>query len=540
MANHVFSNVSSLRPGRSVFDWSYAKKFTCDMGQLIPVLFEEVTPGMVLSPIANEVVVRFQPLVAPILHEVSVFVHYFFIPFRLLWPDESTDNTDGWENFIVGGVDGMLELTPPTWNPTDKSIYSLWDYFGLPIEVDPQGAYPLDWMRRSYSFVYNEFYRDQDVQTVELPWDNESVVNRAWAKDYFSASRPFLQKGQAPALPVSGTSSAVWANDVYLRRMSSGEQVPASDEPFALASPSSGSHPVQVNTNGQSNMARLRADPTEMDNNVVDLSSATTFDIKDLRYSVQIQKWLERNARAGTRYKEFINAHFGYRVAPSDERLQRPEYIGGTRAPVIVSEVLQTSASGLGGTPSDTPQANMAGHGITAGTGIAGSYRVREFGVVMGLMSVMPKPAYEQGINRQWLRRTRYDFYFPEFSHLSEQAVEQAEIYASGVQAENRSVFGYVGRYDELRVKNDQVCSGMRMRNETQPELGGKYDYWHLGRQWDSGAPPSLNSDFIQCKPDKRIFAVQDEPGLIVNFANRIRMIGPLPGASNPGLMDHF
>ena len=172
--------------------------------------------------------------------------------------------------------------------------------------------------------------------------------------------------------------------------------------------------------------------------NTVDLSSATPFSIADFRLAFQIQRWLERNNRAGARYTEFLKAHFG--VSPRDDRLHRPEYIGGTKAPIIVSEVLQTSS-----TDGTSPQGHLAGHGMSVNADFCGKYHATEYGLIMGIMSVMPRTMYQQGINRQWLRRTKYDFYFREFANLSEQAVERAEIYASAVNTENRTVFGYAG-----------------------------------------------------------------------------------------------
>ena len=233
---------------------------------------------------------------------------------------------------------------------------------------------------------------------------------------------------------------------------------------------------------------------TALQNNTVDLSTASTFDIADLRLAFQIQKWMERNARGGVRYTEFLRAHFG--VAPRDERLHRPEYIGGSKSPVIMSEVLQTSSTDL-----TTPQGNLAGHGISAQDQFCGSYRAAEFGLIMGIMSIMPKPAYSQGINRQWLRRSKFDFFFPEFVGLSEQAIEQAEIYATDVASANTTIFGYQGRYDEMRTKDNMVVGEMRTT----------FDYWHLARQFSSA--PLLNSSFITCIPRKDIFAVQNMPG---------------------------
>ena len=189
---------------------------------------------------------------------------------------------------------------------------------------------------------------------------------------------------------------------------------------------------------------------------------------------------------------------------------------------MVVSEVLQTSS-----TDATTPQGNLAGHGLVAGQGFAAKYHVQEYGLIMGIMSIMPRTAYTQGIDRQWLRRSRFDFYSPEFSNLSEQAIERAEIYASAVEAENRAIFGYQGRYDEMRVKRSQVCGLMRT----------DFDYWHLGRIFSSA--PALNETFVKCVPSKRIFAVESEPGLVCNVNNIIKAIRPLPIQSDPGYIDH-
>ena len=257
-----------------------------------------------------------------------------------------------------------------------------------------------------------------------------------------------------------------------------------------------------------------------LNDNVVDLSAATAYSIAEFRTAFQIQKWMERNARAGARYVEFLNSHFG--VSPRDDRLQRPEYIGGSKSPIIISEVLQTSSTDV-----TTPQGNMAGHAMGLSSSFCGKYSATEYGLIIGIMSVMPKPSYQQGIDRQWLRRTTYDFFFPEFVNLSEQAVLNAEIYASAVEKDNLDIFGYQGRYNEMRVKSNMVCSQMR----------DTFDYWHLGRQFSS--LPVLNDEFIECIPSKRIFASESEPGLIVSFGNVIKAFRPLPLMPEPGLIDH-
>jgi len=490
--SNTFQRVRSLRPGRSVFNLSYEKKLTCDMGELIPTMCDEVVPGDKFI-IGNEVVVRFQPLVAPVLHEINCFVHYFFVPYRLLWED--------WEDFISGGVDGQDASTLPYWDPTDTAEGSLWDYMGMPVGVDPGAdCRPVDFPKRAYNLVYNEFYRDE-TQITELDITTaEAIQKRAWEKDYFTSALPWQQRGIAPALPISGTSQALW--------------------PAASASNVS-----NITENSSTHVPGSVSSKAALENNTVDLGSASTFDVADLRLAFQIQKWMERNARAGARYTEFLTAHFG--VSPRDDRLQRPEYIGGSKNPVVVSEVLQTSMTPDATVEDGTPQGNLAGHGLTAGRNFIAKYNASEFGLIIGIMSIMPRPAYQQGIDRQWIKTTKYDYYFPEFANLSEQAIYRMELYANTVKNDNLTVFGYQGRYDEMRVKKNQVCGAMR----------DTLDYWHLGRQF--GSAPSLNQTFIECVPDKRIFAVQDEDGLIVNVANVIKAIRPLPVQSNPGLIDH-
>lgn len=494
----VFQNVGAVRPGRSVFDLSYEKKFACDMGQLIPIMCDEVVPGDIFE-IGNQALIRFQPLVSPVLHEINMTVHYYFVPYRKLWDD--------WENFITGGADGQFTDAIPTWEPVDgveNVMGSLWDFLGFPVGVDPDGAYPMSFPRDAYNWIFNEYYRDETL-TPEVLLTSAIIQNRAWEKDYFTSALPWQQRGIAPALPISGTTSAVWAassfpnvllaTGLYVTNTAGDERIGAN------------------NANAAANVLGTFND------NTVDLTAATPLDLADLRIAMQIQRWMERNARAGARYTEFLQSHFGQ--SPRDDRLQRPEYIGGTKAPVIVSEVLQTSETDT------TPQGNLAGHGLCVSNQYAGKYRVEEFGLIMGIMSVMPKPCYSQGINRQWLRRTKYDFYFPEFANLSEQNIIQAELYATNVSAENNTPFGFQGQYDEMRTKSSMICSQFRTT----------FNYWHLAREF--GSAPELNDAFIKCVPRKDIFAVPAEPGLLVQFGNVIKAIRPMPAIANPGLIDH-
>jgi hypothetical protein len=513
--NNVFAMTGGLKPGRSVFDLSYEKLFDCNAGALVPVLCDEMVPGD-LFDISNEIVVRLQPLVAPVLHQIDISVHYFFVPYRILW--------NLWESFITGGVSGTDASVLPRWNPGGTPVKGrLWDYLGFPL-VNLSGLdRPLRFPLMAYFNIWNEFYRDETLQTAAvisaLDGVDYNLKYRDWRKDYFSSALPWQQRGTAPALPVSGTTSAIW-----------------NDTAFGIHNPSAGAWGPDVGASdhvlyGQSAdiVANIKG---ALGDNTVDLSSATSVNISELRTSIQVQKWLERNARAGVRYTEFLQEHFG--VHPKDERLQRPEYIGGSKQPLIVSEVLKTSENyDTTDHPIGTPQGNLAGHGLSASMARIAKYHAKEYGLVMGLMSIMPKPCYaSQGLDRQWLRRSKYDFYFPEFSHLSEQAIEREEIYATTVLADNRTIWGYQGRYDEMRVKHGNVCCNMR----------DTLNYWHMARTF--GAAPALNDAFLECYGPgtdlTRIFAVPSEPGYIVHFGNVVRGNRPMPIMSNPGMMDHF
>lgn len=524
-----FDSVQDLRPRRSSFNLSHTKCFDCDMGQLVPVLVQECIPGDSFT-IANEAVVRFQPMVAPMLTPVNIETRYFFVPDRLVFSLSDDGTTTGdqrqWTDFITGGVEGTADIPMPIVTNSDFATkYSLWDYFGLPLRTsDGQDVSNLKVSMlpfRAYQMIWNEFFRDENLQEpVSL---NAPVLrNVAWKKDYFTSSLPWQQRGISPALPLSGNataSSLIFSTsdlaNVYKSGTGSLYSVPHSEE---------------TGKNTFYGVALKSSDGTVPTGNYtvpvtapIDVSQIATFDVSDLRLAFQIQKWMERNARCGVRYVEFLRAHFG--VAPHDETLQRPEYIGGSKSPLIVSEVLQTSASGA----DTTPQGTFTGHGISADHTYIGRYVAREFGWIIGVMYIRPEASYSQGIPRGFTRESRYDFYFPEFANLSEQAIAEKEIYGvpgTSPDVLNR-IFGYQGRFDELRHAQSKFCGAMR----------DTLNYWHLGRTFSDA--PNLNGDFITCNPSKRIFAVQNIPEVIVNFANIVKAVRPIPKDSNPGLIDH-
>lgn len=583
MANNsrVGVNVGGLRPRRNVFDLSYRTNFTCDIGQLIPVFCEEVVPGDYFK-IGAEMVIRFQPLAAPIMHELRGHIHYFFVPKRLEY-GTTNEEKNLWEEFISQGdlTSEDLPIQLPVFDraisePAVRDLGTLWDYFGFPVTReaihDPNNVMvPLDTPWRVYNKVYNEYYRDQDLQSevgdgiVRYPDGhpnageripiNPYVLNRNWAKDYFTAARPWRYKGDLPALPVDMSFS--WDNltsnisaRVGLRNNpADGFEALAYNvlstsniQPDASTSQPIGtrferaSDSLPANTIAQG--SNFAVSYNDIGNNLIRGLNAqsTTFDVSDLRLAFQTQKWLERNARGGTRYTEFLRSHFG--VSPSDARLDRPEYIGGVKVPIMINEVLQTSQT----VSEQSMLGQMGGHGLAADGQYVGEYNVQEYGTIIGIMSVLPKPQYQQGINRQWLRRLPTDFYFPEFARLSEQAIYVGEIYSDWGRSDPWREFGFTGQYDEMRVKYDKVCGEMRiindpnMLNQRNPLLS----YWNMARWFNS--KPLLNSTFITCDPNERkdVFHVRNKPGLIVNVQNNVRATRPLPAIADPGLIDHY
>lgn len=527
----VFEKVGGLRPSLNFFNLSYRKKFNCEMGQLIPIMCDEVIPGD-LFKIGNELTVRFEPMVAPIMDGVKVKVRYFFVPYRLCEKGKLVDETEyvfDWENFLSQGSDGLdASEVLPRWYPTNNGKYSLWDYMGFPVNVMPSGCFPLEFPRFAYNFVYNEFFRNETVQE-EISLFNEDVKNVNWSRDYFTSSLLQQQRGVAPVLSgdilfegSDGTYHTVNMSNVY--------EIGYSESGAFFSNAASFENPsgdVLHQRTAESNVEdsffglnRVATSPNAPKNGVSPLVYGG-FNISQLRLCVQAQKWLERSNRGGNRYTELLRAHYG--VAPRDERLDRPEYIGGSSSPIIISEVLQTSETAA------SPQGNMAGHGMTVDRNYVSKYRVKEFGLILGLMYIVPEGGYmSQGINRQWLRRDRFDFAWPEFMHLSEQAIETAELYATESESDNKDIFGYIGAYDEMRHKQDMVCSDFR----------DEYDYWTLNRKF--AAKPVLNSDFVTCVPRKDLFAVETFPGCKVNFRNVIHAYRPLPIIAEPGLVDHF
>lgn len=550
----IFNKVYGNKPRRNAFNLSFSVKTTMEMGKLYPICIQEMVPGDTFK-LGNEVVINLQPMNAPAYINLNWYCYAFFVPYRVLW--------DKWEEFITKGQDGDTTIELPKFERnqyiTDSAFRynTLWDYFGFPVGVVPSGlSAPIDFPWRAYNLIWNEYFRDENLQdpvgadpadkTVAF---NTDVLNVNWGKDYFTGALPFAQRGTASALPI--TSDLSKSNDLMLNSLlevgiNEGGQVGFSQlntKLYDVPGVSGGSFKLggldDNIPNGEVPIVAGGSHSTGALSTPIDLSGtvvSTTADVEDLRMMFAIQRWQEINARGGVRYTEFLRAQYG--TSPRDERLQRPEFIGGCKSPIIVQNVLQQSNADNASVSQKTLVGTKYGQGMTADVNNLGTYYASEFGVMMIVAFLRPKTSYMQGINRQWLKNNTFDFFNPLFTSLGEQEVLNEEIFAKSGDSDplqdknsNRSIWGYEARYNEMRYNADLVTGKMRPNKQTGE---ASFDYWHLGRYFDT--LPNLNGEFLKCNPDKRIFQATDEVGFICHIGNRIKALRPLPYMAVPHL----
>jgi hypothetical protein len=451
-----------------------------DMGELIPVGNVEVLPGDSMQQVTSALV-RVTPQLKPLMHPCQVRIHHFYVPYRLLW--------SGWEDFITGEDGGA----PPTLSGGAHVEGNLRDYLG--VYNDATNDYsPLH--VRAYNKIYNDFYRDQDL-IAEVSEDATSVRKVSWAKDQFTAARPWAQKGQNITLPV-GTRAPVMG--LYGQAGTAGQLAATWHD--TNGDVHQGTH---YNAAANSDLA-MDSDGTNPEV-YADLSSADALNIRDWKEALGLQKYQEARARYGSNYVDYLK-YIG--VNPSDSRLQRPEYLGGGRQSLSFSEVLNTS---------DTNTGAMVGHGIAAMR--TNKYRryFEEHGVIMTMMSVRPKSIYVQGLPKKFSKLVKEDYWQRELENIGQQEVYNKEILAT--HSDPDGVFGYSDRYQEYREEESRVSG--EFRNSTS------YD-WHLGRIFSSDI--ALNQSFIECAPTKRCFADQTNKSLWVMVNHSIqarRMVSRAP-----------
>lgn len=573
--SRLFNTVQAKFRKRNLFDLSYESRLTTDFGRLTPILCEPVLPNDRFR-LSTNLRVQFAPMKFPVMQRYTAYVHYFFVPNRLLWKH--------WEEFITGGEDGLQtpETNPNCVYPTlkwdhdlvgyierdrdeDSKKYfgtsSLYDYLGFPVpdysdvvtpdQVNVSGQ-QLDALPfKAYQLIYNEWYRDQNLtepidilESLSGPHssvydklcDLLTVRHRAWRKDYFTSALPDPQRGPDVTLPIVGDIDIVGDNS-RLHSTMQGIYDPVNDpnhdHTAAIGVDANGTvysagdldnkTPVVglVETNTDYLASHLKAKIDETTGSTA-IRSAT---INEVRRAFAVQRWYELAARAGSRYVEQILAHFGIRS--SDARLQRPEYIGGSVVPVFIGDVLQTSES------NETPLGTPAGVGQAAGHVKPITRTFEEHGWIIGILSVIPQAAYMQGMPRKYLKRDKFDFAWPLLANLGEQEIESQELYWDFTASEetNKQGFGYAPRYSEYKFGSGQVHGDFRTSLAD----------FHGTRIFDSR--PALNTEFIEVNAAKdgddglnRIFAVTDAmvDHLWVYLYNDIKVRRVLPKYGTP------
>lgn len=533
---HRFSDAPAMYMRRTKFDRSHVYKTTFNSGKLIPVFVDEVLPGDTTRMSVNYFA-RLATPIKPIMDNIYLDWFFFFVPNRLVW--------EHWQNFCFeqedpdDSTDYVIPTVTATANSENGYVGSLWDYFGLPVNTagNLSGINALPF--RAVYLIWNEWFRDENLQkSVKIQkGDTNEVLDSSRASDqpswlftsgttivpglacpprgkrhdYFTSALPWTQKGpgvdisltgNAPIMATTNTQPAPHAPGIYVARDG------ASSTRFAAMTWDS----------GPSNVASGSV--------YADLSDVSAITINGLRTAFQMQKFYERLARGGSRYTEVLRSFFG--VVSPDARLQRPEFLGTFTKMVMVNPIAQTSA-----TDDTSPQGNLSAYGVTASKFHGFTKSFVEHGYIIGFVCARADLTYQQGINKMWLRSTVYDFYWPTFAHLGEQAIELREIYAQGTAADT-TVFGYQERYAEYRYKPSQITGKFR-----SSVTGGNLDVWHLSQFFNNA--PTLNEEFIiENPPIKRIIAVQDEPEFLLDIGFKYTTVRPMPMFGTPGLVDHF
>lgn len=550
---NVFDSVQVKTPNKNVFNLSHDVKATYNFDKIYPFLCQQVYPGDTFNCRA-EVFMRAMPMLAPVLHNVDLHVIFAFIPHRLTFNENRKKD---WKTFITGGEDGLAEVTLPYSTYVDIAAVdpslvhhgSLLDHMGFP-SIAPNETVQTDRRLRfstlpfrAYQLFWNEYGRNQNVQNEvefsydEGPEDAASIAKifrfrkKCWEKDYFTSCLPWAQRGEAVKLPIGGTptitgNASVKVTDARivggalshgLVQMNHASTTNYGAVGIVDSSASNVGSPVQLEGTASLQSATIRFTGLEVGT------------INDFRYCLRLQQWLENNARCGSRYIEQLFSHFG--VVSSDARLQRPEILGGGKIPLLFTDVEQTTK---GNGEEANVLGNLGGKGTLYGKTDGFKKYFEEHGTLLGMLAIIPRTSYSQGVPRQWQLMDKTEFYFPEFANLGEQAVLKSELYYDpatheDVNAPSNGVFGYQGRFTELRY----------IPSTFHGEMRSDLAYWHFGRIFDS--MPALNSGFVEAGTVARVWAIDsvadgDLDPFVAQIHLDIKAVRPLPKYATPTL----
>lgn len=554
--SHFALNPTRIDMSRSTFDRSSSVKTSFNVGDIVPFFLEEVLPGDTFN-VRTSKVVRMQTLLTPMMDNVYLDSYYFFVPNRLVWNHWKEFNGENTESAWIPTTEySVPQITSPA---AGWSVGTLADYFGLPTGVGGLSVSALPF--RAYALVMNEWFRDQNLQDpLVVPVDDATVVGvntgnfvtdcakgglpyiAAKYHDYFTSCLPSPQKGPDVTLSVASqgdlpvvakdslvSASLVPANTRLKMSQSSGSSwvKPTAGSVLTTSDDASGGYGLYASSGFTAGSYNVPVSPANLW--AVNSGNAIVATINQLRMAFQIQKLYERDARGGTRYIEVLKSHFG--VTSPDARLQRPEYLGGNRVPINVNQVIQQSGTGAG---ADTPQGTVVGMSQTTDSNHDFMKSFTEHGYIIGVMVARYDHTYQQGIERHWSRKTRFDYYWPVFANIGEQAVLNKEIFAQGTAKDNE-VFGYQEAWSDYRYKSNRVTGEMRSAYEQS------LDVWHLAD--DYASLPSLSDSWI--REDKntvdRVLAVKSSVSdqLFADIYVSNRATRPMPMYSVPGLIDH-